>query len=238
MTRENKLGELACEAEVLPTQLAFAEKKYMVSRNEFYIAATLLSIAISTGKNDVQVSWIYNGREDLATAASVGLLYRDLPVALRLRDDMTLRDIFVDVHAQVQDGIKHSCYSYIESKPQVVDGDITGVLYQRDLREVGDMGGLAAETTEILQNKPASQTVLDIQILDGTEGLQYVFDYAASRYEQETMLTFQDLFKRVVATIAGDTNAEISTFAQLKKAVRGKKSFAQKLRNIFARKKK
>ena len=196
----------------MPAQLAFAEKKYMVSRNEFYIAATLLAIAISTGKNDVQVSWIYNGREDLATAASVGLLFRDLPVAVRLRDDMTLRDVFTEVHAQVQDGIKHSCYSYLESKSQVVDGDIASVLYQRDLREVGDMGGLAAETTEILQNKPASQTVLDIQILDGTEGLQYVFDYAASRYEQETMLTFQDLFKRVVATIAGDTNAEISTF--------------------------
>lgn len=237
-SRENKLGALACEAEVLPTQLALAEKKYMVSRNEFYIAATLLAIAISTGKNDVQVSWIYNGRDDLATAASVGLLFRDLPVALRLREDMTLRDIFTEVHAQVQDGIKHSCYSYLESKSQVVDGDITSVLYQRDLREVGDMGGLAAETTEILQNKPASQTVLDIQILDGSEGLQYVFDYAASRYEQETMMTFQNLFKRIVATIAGDTNAEIATFAQLKKAVGGKKSFVQKLRNIFTKKKK
>ena len=52
-TKENKLGELSGAAEVLPSELNMVEKKYMVSRNEFYIAATILAIAISTGANDV-----------------------------------------------------------------------------------------------------------------------------------------------------------------------------------------
>ena len=38
----------------------------------------------------------------------------------------------------------------------------------------------AVEEIEIQQNKAASQAVLDIQILDGEAGLQYVFDYAVS----------------------------------------------------------
>ena len=235
-TRENKLGELSCKAEVLPAELSLLEKKYMLTRNEFYIAATLLAIAISTDENDVQVSWIYNGRDDLVSSSSVGLFYRDLPVALRLHGKMTLRDIFVEVQEQVQNGIKHSCYPYVEINPMVVDGDVTGVLYQRDLRDVGDFGGLSVEQVEIRQNKAASQTVLDIQILDGEEGLQYVFDYAASRYEQETMSEFQNLYKRVVAAIVHSDN-DGYTFEQLKKDAGGKRGLLTSLKNLFFKKK-
>jgi hypothetical protein len=170
-------------------------------------------------------------------ASNVGLFYRDLPVALRLCDEMNLRDIFSEVHEQVQNGIKYSCYPYIESKPLIADGDVTGVLYQRDLRDVSDFGGLSVEQMEIRQNKAASQTVLDIQILDGENGLRYVFDYAASRYEQETMIAFQNLFKRVVAAIV-NANTDGYTFKHLKKDVCGKKSFAQKLKEVFSKKKK
>lgn len=153
-------------------QLSLIEKKYMVTRNEFYVAVTLLAIAISTNADDVKVSWIYNGRDDLVASSSVGLFYRDLPVALRLNDEMTLRDIFAEVQEQVKNGIKYSCYSYNEIEATPVDDDNTYILYQRDLRDVGDFGGLIVEEMEIQQNKAASPTVLDIQILDGEAGLQ------------------------------------------------------------------
>lgn len=237
VTRKNKLGELSCEAEVHPAELSLFEKKYMVTRNEFYVAVTLLAIAISTDANDVQVSWIYNGRDDLDASSSVGLFYRDLPVALRLHGKMTMRDIFAEVQKQVKNGIKYSCYPYNEINSQVVDEDDTCVLYQRDLRDVGDFGGLTVEQMEIRQNKAASQAVLDIQILDGEAGLQYVFDYAASRYEKETMCEFQNLFKRVVAAIVNNTNTDGYDFEHLKKDVRGKKGTVQKIKDIFSKKK-
>ena len=236
VTRENDLGQLSCEAEVLPAQLSLFEKKYMVTRNEFYIAVTLLAIALSTNTHDVRVSWVYNGRDDLVSSSSVGLFFRDLPVALRLNDEMTLRDIFAEVQEQVKNGIKYSCYSYNEIEAPPVDDDDTCILYQRDLRDVGDFGGLTVEEIEIQQNKAASQTVLDIQILDGEAGLQYVFDYAASRYKKETMSEFQNLFKRVIATIV-NANTEGYTFSQLTKDVRGKKGLLQKIKDIFANRK-
>lgn len=236
VTRENDLGQISCEAEVLPSQLSLLEKKYMVTRNEFYVAATLLAIAISTNAHDVRVSWIYNGRDDLIASSSVGLFFRDLPVALRLNDEMTLRDIFAEVQEQVKNGIKYSCYSYNEIEAPPVDDDDTCILYQRDLRDVGDFGGLTVEEMEIQQNKAASQTVLDIQVLDGEAGLQYVFDYAASRYEKETMSEFQNLYKRVIATIV-NANTDGYTFTQLKKDVLGQKGLMQKIKDIFSEKK-
>ena len=232
VTRENELGELSCKAEVLPAELSLLEKKYMVTRNEFYVAVTLLAIAISTNANDVRVSWIYNGRDDLIATSSIGLFFRDLPVAIRLNDKMTLLDVFSEVREQVKNGIKYSCYPYNEIDAPPMDDDDTCILYQRDLRDVGDFGGLTVEEVEIRQNKAASQALLDIQILEGEDGLQYVFDYAASRYKRETMSEFQNLFKRVIATIV-NASTDGYTFEQFKKDVRGKKSLSQKIKAIF-----
>ena len=229
-TRENKLGELSCAAEVMPAELSLLEKKYMLTRNEFYIAVTLLAIAISTNAHDVWASWVYNGRDDLVSSSSVGLFFRDLPVALRLNAEMTLRDIFAEVHEQVQNGIKYSCYPYNEIEAPPVDDDDTCILYQRDLRDIGDFGGLDVEQIDIRQNKAASQTVLDIQILDGEAGLQYVFDYAASRYKEDTMSEFQNLFKSVVAAIVNNANTDAYTFEQLKRDARGKKGLLQRIK--------
>ena len=235
-TQENKLGTISCNETISPVHISSVEKKFMVSRNEFFIAVTLLAIAISTNKNDVQMSWIYNGRDDLASASSVGLLYRELAVGLRLRDDSNLRDIFAETHDQVRNGIKYSCYPYMAIKPQNEEGDIVCIIYQRDIHEAEDLVEINVNTVEITRNNETAQSVLDIQVLDGEDGLRYVFDYAAGRYEKKTMSEFQDLFRRVVAAIV-NANTDVYTFEQLKKDVRVKKGLAQKIKNIFAKKK-
>jgi hypothetical protein len=197
----------------------------------------LLAIAISTNKNDVHVSWVYNGRDDLASISSVGLLCRELSVALRLYNKADLRDIFAEIHEQVQNGIKYSCYPYMASMPQDEDGDIACVLYQRDIREADDFDGMNVKKVKIAHNNAAAQSVLDIQILDGESGLEYVFDYAAGRYKQETMSEFQNLFKRVVAAIVNNANTDGYDFEHLANDVCGKKGLMQKIKDIFAEKK-
>ena len=235
MTQENKLDSLCCNETISPVYISSVEKKFMVSRNEFYIAATLLAIAISTNKKDVHVAWVYNGRDDLASASSAGLLFRELSVGLRLRNDANLRDIFTEVHNQVRDGIQYSCYPYMANIPQNEEGDIACVIYQKNMPMFDNIVGINVDTVEIAHNNAAALSVLDIQILDGEDGLQYVFDYSASRYEQETMSEFQNLFKSVIAAIVNNANTDGYSFAQLKKDVRGKKSLMQKIKDIFAK---
>ena len=144
---------------------------------------------------------------------------------------------FAEIHKQVRNGIKYSCYPYMAMKPQNEDGDTTCVIYQRDIHKIGDFVGINVNPVEIAHNNAAAPSVLDFQILDDVEGLQYVFDYAASRYDEETMTTFQNLFKQVVATIVNNANTDGYTFAQLKKDVRGKKGLLQKIKDIFANRK-
>ena len=234
---ENKLDSIFCNETISPVHISSVEKKFMVSRNEFFIAAALLAIAINTNKNDVHVSWVYNGREDLASISSVGLLCRELSVALRLHNKADLREVFTEVHEQVRNGIKYSCYPYMANISQDEDGDIACVLYQRDIREADDFDGMNVARVEVTHNNAAAQSVLDIQILDDEDGLKYVFDYAAGHYEKETMSEFQNIFKQVVSAIVNNANTDGYDFEHLKKDVLGKKDLKQKMKDAFARKK-
>ena len=133
---------------------------------------------------------------------TVGLLYRDLPVAFRFDKNMNMGDIFADVHSQVQNAIKHSCYPYIEKNANVIEGDVAAVLYQSDIRDAGKIGETDIETVEIKQNRAASQSVLDIEVLDSAKGLRLSLNYSSSRYKQTSMENFGDSFVRIAAFLA------------------------------------
>ena len=121
--------------------------------------------------------------------------------------------------------------------PQDEEGDIVCVLYQKDIRDGDDFSEINMKEIEIAHNNAAAQSVLDIQILDGDDGLQYVFDYASSRYELETMTEFQSLFKSVVAAIVNNSNTDGYDFLKLKKDLCGKKRLLQRIKAIFAKEK-
>jgi hypothetical protein len=67
--------------------------------------------------------------------------------------------------------------------------------------------------------------------------LKKSLDYAAGRYERETMTDFQNLFQNVVAAIVNNANTEGYDFGQLKKDAGIKESLMQKMKDIFAKKK-
>ena len=69
---------------------------------------------------------------------TVGLLFRDLPVGIRFHNGDTLRNIFADVHEQVNGAIEHSCYPYVESQAAqgLTEGELACLLYQRDIRDM------------------------------------------------------------------------------------------------------
>ena len=65
----------------------------------------------------------------------------------------------------------------------------------------------------------------------------YEFDYAAGRYEKETMSEFQKLFQSVVAAIVHNANTDGYDFGQLKKDLCVKEGLMQKIKNILAKEK-
>ena len=235
-SRENAMGELITPLGIGQEELTEAERSFKISRNEFFITAAALAIALYNNKWDVKLSWIYNGREDLQMMSTVGLLFRDLPLGLRLKDEMTLRDVFADVHDQVQKGIEYSCYPYVDLRNQVANGESAYLLYQQDIRDMSGMDGFEVETVDVRQNQAASQTILDMEILDGADGLQLMIDYAASRYKDTSIENFRDIYVRVAHALVQGRSQEDVTIGSLRRHLKERKNLIQVMAGIFGRK--
>lgn len=236
-SRDNEMGELTAPLKISREQLEGTVKNCRISRNEFFIIVAALAIHLYNNAPDIKLSWIYNGREDLQTVSTVGLLFRDLPVGIRFRDGLTLRQVFADVSEQVRKGIEHSCYPYVDSRNQVAKGECAYLLYQQDIRDMGGMDGFDAEALDVRQNQAASQTILDMEILDGADGLQLMIDYAASRYNDESMENFKNLFIRTAQTLAGYNSQEDVTVGELKKKLKDHRHLTEIVKGLFRRKK-
>ena len=236
-SRENELGEIFTPLGIEQPQMSAMERSYRISRNEFFIAVALLSIALYNKKDNVLISWIYNGREDVNMMTTVGLLFRDLPLGVKFNDKMSVRDLFNSVHEQVQCGIEHSCYSYVDSRNQVGSEEAAYLLYQQDIRDMSGAGGMNIDTISIRQNQAASQTILDMEILDGSDGLILMIDYAASRYKQESIEKFRDIFVKVAQSLVTHNSQSDLTIGEIKKKLADKNNFFTMLASIFRRKK-
>lgn len=216
-SRGKKIGELQVPLGVEQAQMQAVERAYRVSRNEFFIAVTLLSISLYNGTRDIQICWIYNGRDDLRMMQSAGLLFRDLPVALHLEDRMTLRQILTDVHDQVRGGIEHSCYPYVEK--QGTEKEFACLLYQQDMRSGGSLQSFHVQTIDILQNQAASENMLDIQVLDGETGPELIFDYAADCYRAESIQRFKNLLIATAQELATHFSKEELTYGDIRRKI-------------------
>ncbi len=236
-SRENEMGEIFAEIGIEQPQMKAMEKQYRISRNEFFISVAALAVSVYNEKDNIKLSWIYNGREDMLSMSSVGLLFRDLPVGVKFKDDMTLRELFADVHTQVQKGIEHSCYPYVEKDSEVVSDDTAYLLYQQDIRDMGGLEDFDIESIDIRQNQAASQTILDMEILDGSDGLVLMIDYAASRYEDSSIERFKDIYINTAQALVTHNSQSDITIRELRKKLSDKKNFFETVASIFRRKK-
>ena len=168
---------------------------------------------------------------------TVGLLFRDLPVGIRFKNSDTLRNVFADVHEQVQKGIEYSCYPYVDSRNQVDNGESAYLLYQQDIRDMGGMDGFDVETVDIRQNQAASQTILDMEILDGSSGLTLMIDFAASRYTEASIEQFKNIYVKLAQALVTHNSQADVTIGEIKEKLEDKKNFFKTIAGIFSKKK-
>ena len=213
VTRENRNDEVFCPLPIDREKYAKVLKLNTLSPNAFFITANILATAFYNRYRHIMVSWIYNGRNDMNEMSTVGLMFRNLPVGVSLSAKQKLTELYAEVVDQINKGIEHSIYAAVEQNSSVVADDMECVLYQDDLRELGEMPGLLGEV-EIEQNFAASQNVLDLEILNSPEGMQVMIDYASSRYDRASIETYGAILCSVIKSLlnhAGDDRANVKT---------------------------
>ena len=221
-TRENSLGRIFGELASNEDAMKVVESKYGITRNAFFSFVSMLSVAIYNKDPNVLISWTYNGRDDIKKFSIVGMLLKDLRLSLELRKHTFIKDLYKDVKEQVENGIAHSNYPYTMLEGNsVVNDDVLCFLYQENLRDNAEgMDDFEIEEVEIRRNRSASENILDIELLDGKDGLALMIEYNASCYEQESMECFRDVFLAVTVSLLSLATNEDATVNDLIKAVK------------------
>lgn len=232
-SRENNNDEVFYPVELDQDNYKKLLKINSLTPNAFFITANILATAYYNKYKNIMVSWIYNGRSNANELNTVGLLFRNLPVAVSLKGNIKITDLYAEVVNQINQGIEHSCYPYVEIGRGAVVDDIECVLYQDDLREIGDMPGLLGEV-EIKHNFAASQNILDLEILNSPEGMQVMLDYASSRYNKESIEVYSKIMGAVIKSLIKYVDTDSATVKTILKNVYDELGIGNIFSKLFA----
>lgn len=198
-TRETELGAVEDEIEISAEKIDHFKSTINVSRNEFFIGATMLALKKYNKADKIKVTWVYNGRTSMEEASTVGLLLKTLPVKAEIHDDDRVAEIFKDIHEQVVSGIEHSSYPYEKYyRKSALEDDETSVIYQNVLHNLNSkMCGSTISTVEIEQQNEAYENILDIEISDAGDEFELLMEYATSLYEETSIESFKNIYKEI-----------------------------------------
>lgn len=186
-----------------------------ISRNGFFITAGLLAMAAYNNTGKVRGSWIYNGRDTVEEMNTMGLLIRFLPVAVDLKPDDSVLQLLSNIHTQIIDGLKHSCYPYTVLEDSCVLDDSMCLLYQEKLKSAEDLHDMPMEHIPVPYNNPAFQNTLDIEIMDTENGFSVLMEYAESTYSATAMENFMNLFRKVAGALTAAAEHSELTVADI-----------------------
>ncbi len=174
------------------------EEKTGLGKNGFLMGAELLGIAVLNGKKNVLVPWVYKGRDSKYQENIIGLLYRELPVAVSLAPETSLKELFADIREQIRDGLAHSDYPYIARNAMVRTKDYFYFIYQEDNSDILHKMPLDLEEVDIEHKDLAWETNVDEHILDTEEGLVMLLYYCRDRYSDADIQHFMETMRRLI----------------------------------------
>ena len=105
--KENILESITGNFKFSENRVANLCQHYSLGKNEFYAAAAALAIAKYNNAQNVMLSWVWNGREKVSEQRSIGLFYKDFPIAFTIDDKTKLKDLLMQAKEQTLESIAH-----------------------------------------------------------------------------------------------------------------------------------
>ena len=197
-SNENYAGDIDIDLQFTSDDYNAFEVSTGIGRNGLFLAAGLLALGSITNTDTVMVTWIYNGRKDIDSMNSVGMLFYTLPLMLTVTDDLTLEEMLTDIKDQMNNSLKYSSCSFVSSTyVSPVKDDCICFMLQDDARALSENWEHPFEMVDIAINDRASQTSLDVEIMTNGDEPNLYLDYAASLYNADTIERYGTLIKNI-----------------------------------------
>ena len=192
VTREDELGSVEQSLKLSPEPFEALMRNSGLGKNGLFIAAELLALAACNQVSDVMISWVYKGRDDQNLQKTVGMLFREFPVAVRLHGKTTLRELFSEVQDQISQGIVHSSYPWLSLNASPQSNDNISLNYQ-DMIGFEKELQMEMEELDLPVSADASPCALEIEIVDEDGDIDISAIFSSSRFRSEEVTRFLNM---------------------------------------------
>ena len=194
--KENILESITGNFKFSENRVANLCQHYSLGKNEFYAAAAALAIAKYNNAQNVMLSWVWNGREKVSEQRSIGLFYKDFPIAFTIDDKTKLKDLLMQAKEQTLESIAHGSLSYFDRIGLYQGHEVLCLLYQGDMYADYKYSSFmqSADSMETDEFPSACGNSPELEILDSRTEFGFILDYNAAQYKKESMEKFLRLF--------------------------------------------
>ncbi len=186
------------------SDLEAAEERLNTSRSVISIAAAILTLHETSGRNDIMTNWIFNNRLGSFASNSVGMLIKNLPVGVHMDQIHNLNELITEIKKQVTDGISHCSYDYFAAQDSAFYNDPMEVNYQQNMNadELASLHPLQI-AMENRYHAPGARLELEFLENDDNSGLfDSEIEWASNCFSKERIHSFHELyienFERIV----------------------------------------
>ena len=175
------------------------------SENTFFMGASLLALAKSTGSREAIMGWVHNGRVTLSEKRLMGLMLDQFPIRWDFNEDITAAAFLRGLEARVNEGMQYRKSLDMVYASGLEDECASFILQKGNLGRRGTvkLGGTEGVIEEMPANEiSAAENTLDIEVNAHDDGsFSLVLDYDNSRYTEEAMRRFAAIMKDMVVAL-------------------------------------
>ena len=170
-----------------------------LNENNFFLGATMLTLAKISGSKESVMSWINNGRTNAQERRLMGLMLEQLPCAWDFHEDITIENFLDKLAGQVNTGLKYRKSLDIVYNEGLED-ECVSFIFQKNINNSFVFGDNSAEIVYLPPNDiSAVENALDVEInSEDTGEYSLQLDYDASLYSEEEILNFAKTLDEIV----------------------------------------
>ncbi len=191
VTRGNTFEYIKQDVKIVPEELGELTHNSGLGKNGLFIAAQLLALVSYNHTPDALISWIYKGRDDQNLQNVVGLLYRELPVAIRFDPKATLGALLSDIQDQIIQGIVHSSYPWVSLNASPSSNDNIVLNYQ-DMIGFEKNLPMNVELIDIpVSGDDAAESGMEVEITDvDDENICITAEFSSNRFKRDDVIRY------------------------------------------------
>ena len=170
----------------------------------FFLAASMLAIAKSTGAKSSVMSWLHNGRVTTKEMRLMGVMIEHFPISWDFeKDDCTVEEFLNGLDEKMTKSLEYRKSLDVVYGEGLEDDTITFMFQKKTLGDVSSslkLDGTTVEIIEVPDNEyNAAENYLNIEVcLIDDDKYTIVLEYYLSTYSEQAMKNYAAIFDEIV----------------------------------------